>query len=1100
MHKRHLSNLGGLLLATGLVTGMVAVPGTAPPASATPVPAAPKTAALPPGQVTLLTGDRVTIGEHGAVRTVRGAGRTVAFQQRRIGDKLYVIPSDVAPAVAAGKLDRALFDVAGLIRQGLDDRKTKDVPLLVTYDGKSKARAFAAAKVERSLPAINSVALKVDKRDAATFLPQATGAGVEKVWLDARYRPTLDKSVPQIGAPAAWQAGFTGKGVTVAVLDTGIDAQHADLKTQVAGAHNFTDEAAGDLVGHGTHVASTIAGTGAASGGKYRGVAPDARLYDGKVCTVFDCQMSAILAGMEWAATEVKAKVVNMSIGGDPGPGTDPVEAAIARLTAQTGTLFVVAAGNSGDGPGTIESPGRAAAALTVGAVDKQDQLAGFSSRGPLTDGTIKPDLTAPGVAIVTARAAGSDLGDPVGDDYMSLDGTSMATPHAAGAAALLLQQHPDWQAGRLKSQLVSSAKTLPGQTGDEQGAGRLDVANAVVNPVVAETGSLWFGTAVWPHDDDQPITKNLVYRNDGDKPVDLTLNATLLGQDHQPAPDGMVELGTTTLTVPAHGTANLPVTMNTRSGPDGRYSGEVIARSGDRTISAAIAVDKEVESYNLTVKHIGPDGKPAPTATTSVLDDNYQTRTLQDPSGTVTVRVPKAKYELENGLVVPRGDRSDTYLMIQPYLDLTTDTTVVMDARLAKPFRITARPAGAAVVSGAIGLWMNDWRGSTEYDFTGQAGLSGLFTAHIGPTHPGDTGYVSTMWARQGTDGGFANSPYLLNQTDQTPDRFPTGFARVLDPASMIRVDQALLATSNRQAEVADTDGYGASAQLDYALPAHRQVFHDPQPDRLVRPGYTTVSEFEPGAERVYRTEVDHLNQRYRAGQRYRERYNAAVFAPSSGLALRQGGSLQFRLRSLVDPEGIAGGGVWQDGTSDSQDTKLYQDGKLVQENPGNFGYLDAEGLPSAATTYKLVTTVDRHTISRLSSKVDYAWTFRSAAVGDVQWLAPLAVGYAPEVDDHNVTPRRPVTVLPVTIRPPWKDHDPDESVLPGIQRVSIEYQGAAGAAWLPAKVVRKAPGKYVAAFPTPAGTSVSLRATVVDAEGNTTVQTVTDAMLLAK
>ncbi len=115
----------------------------------------------------------------------------------------------------------------------------------------------------------------------------------------------------------------------------------------------------------------------------------------------------------------------------------------------------MIAAGNSGPGAGTIESPGSADAALTVGAVDKQNQLAEFSSRGPrLGDGAVKPDVTAPGVDIVAARSKDSQIGDPVGQYYLKLSGTSMATPHTVGAAAILAQQHPTWKASRAQGRV----------------------------------------------------------------------------------------------------------------------------------------------------------------------------------------------------------------------------------------------------------------------------------------------------------------------------------------------------------------------------------------------------------------------------------------------------------------------------------------------------------------------------------------------------------------------------------------------------------------------------------------------------------------------
>lgn len=265
-------------------------------------------------------------------------------------------------------------------------------------------------------------------------------------------------------------------------------------------------------------------------------------------------------------------------------------------------------------------------------------------------DGSVKPDLTAPGVAIVAARAEGTDLGPPVGEQHASLSGTSMATPHVAGAAAILAQQHPDWKADRIKAQLVSSARPIEGQTGYEQGSGRLDVAQAVASKVFAETGSLYFGKALFPHDDDKPVTKTLRYRNDGDQPVEFTLSATLLGPGNQPAPDGVVELGTSAVTVPAGGTAEVPVTLSTNhSGPDGDYSGQVVAKAGDRTVSTAIAIIKEIASYDLTIKHLGPDGKPAPAAVTTLYFKDAWPIDLQESSGTVKLRLPEDEYMLEN-------------------------------------------------------------------------------------------------------------------------------------------------------------------------------------------------------------------------------------------------------------------------------------------------------------------------------------------------------------------------------------------------------------------------------------------------------------------
>ncbi|MFG3138473.1 S8 family serine peptidase [Streptomyces sp. NPDC048211] len=152
-------------------------------------------------------------------------------------------------------------------------------------------------------------------------------------------------------------------------------------------------------------------------------------------------QDSWFMAGMQWAA-ESGADVVNMSLGDTyPTDGSDPMSQTVDALSAQYGTLFVIAAGNAG--PESVSAPGAASSALTVAATDTQDQLAPFSSTGPLAySGGMKPDIAAPGVDITAARS--QEMTDGGEGLYRTLSGTSMATPHLAGAAAVLAQQHPD--------------------------------------------------------------------------------------------------------------------------------------------------------------------------------------------------------------------------------------------------------------------------------------------------------------------------------------------------------------------------------------------------------------------------------------------------------------------------------------------------------------------------------------------------------------------------------------------------------------------------------------------------------------------------------
>src|SRR5690606_31746218 len=270
---------------------------------------------------------------------------------------------------------------------------------------------------------------------------------------------------------------------------------------------------------------------------------------------------SGSLAGMPGAGDQ-GADVVNLSLGGFDTEELDPLEQAVENLTAQFGVLFVIAAGNDGSDR-SINSPGSADSALTVGAVDKSDELAGFSSRGPRIDGALKPDLTAPGVQIVAANSSTGFLGQP-GEPYLTLDGTSMATPHVAGAAAILRQQHPDWSPARVKAALMGSAAPHPALSPYAQGAGRLDVARAIDQTVAADPPSVSFDLAVWPHEDDDPQTATVTYCNDGPADVTLSLELSTIGPDGGPAPDGFFAVSDTSVTVPAGGTAQVSITADT--------------------------------------------------------------------------------------------------------------------------------------------------------------------------------------------------------------------------------------------------------------------------------------------------------------------------------------------------------------------------------------------------------------------------------------------------------------------------------------------------------------------------------------------------------
>lgn len=700
-------------IRTGLRAGVavlavVAASAVAAPASPTPAPPTTSAAETARHKVTLVSGDLVLLdklADGTETATVRPpADRlSTSFATRQVGGQLYVVPSDANALLAAGKLDPELFNVSRLVADGYDDSRSTSLPLIVQYPP-AKASAKAAATPPGTshrftLESINAQSVRESKAQARAFWTSLAGTGggsVSKVWLNRKVATSLTESVPQIGAPTAWQAGYDGTGVTVAVLDTGIDSAHPDLDGgKVTDAANFsTDADTLDHFGHGTHVASIVAGTGEGAPANRKGVAPGASLLNAKVLDSNGSgSYDSIIEGLEWAAAH-GAKVANLSIGThSPSDGNDPLVQAIDRVSRSSGMLVVAAADNIGPGESTITSPGWADEALTVGAVDKQDGLANFSSRGPrLGDYGIKPDITAPGVDIVAARADGTTLGPIVDGVYQTLSGTSMAAPHVAGAAAIMAQEFPAATNRQLKDRLISTAKTSASQTVYQQGGGRVDLARAHTQPVYASPGTLNLGFFPYPHTDQAPVTKTITYTNDGSSDLTLDLALHVSGKEHGPAPDGMFNLSRPTVTVPAHGTASVTVTVDPAAGQLDLYGGYLLASSGDTVVHTSVGAYIEPEMYDLTVSGIARDGRPAAVISWAELwsldTGAFTAKYYSATNSTVTFRVRPGTYNLAGYLGT--ADAGNTYALevatvVEPELEITGDTNITLDGRTAK-------------------------------------------------------------------------------------------------------------------------------------------------------------------------------------------------------------------------------------------------------------------------------------------------------------------------------------------------------------------------------------------------------------------------------
>ncbi|MBE0523525.1 MAG: S8 family serine peptidase [Methanosarcinales archaeon] len=282
--------------------------------------------------------------------------------------------------------------------------------------------------------------------------------------------------VEKINATDVWDMGFNGTGINVSIIDTGINYSHPDLQANYKLGYDFVnnDQDPMDDEGHGTHVAGTVSGTGVE--GYKTGVAPGANLFAAKVLdSDGDGNYSDIIEGVGWSVAN-GADVVSLSFGG-------PHESSMTAMVNNTiaaGVLPVIAAGNDGrNGSSTIMCPGDEINATTVGATDSNDNNASFSSIGPVnlsSETYIKPDVVAPGLKILSTSWLGG---------YINKSGTSMATPHVSGAAALILQAYPDMSPLEVKQLLEYTAVDL-GTSGKDNyyGSGRIDVLEAIMAPL----------------------------------------------------------------------------------------------------------------------------------------------------------------------------------------------------------------------------------------------------------------------------------------------------------------------------------------------------------------------------------------------------------------------------------------------------------------------------------------------------------------------------------------------------------------------------------------------------------------------------------------
>jgi subtilisin family serine protease len=1140
-----------LLAAGSLCTG--AIPATAAPA---PAPGVQPLAASAVGTVTLITGDKVTVtraadGTLAAVAAPAAVpGRHVAFTTfTGSGGDVSVVPSDMLPLLGQ-VLDPKLFDVSELIRDGYDDAHAVGLPLIVQHAAGASGTAATADTAlggagltpTRELTSIHSEAV-VQRRDAAsafgavlsaagnaalhtaagpmTRLGTAAGelSGISHVWLDGKVKAAgLDWNLSKINAPAAWSAGQTGQGVTVAVLDTGIDTTHPDLAGQVTASVNFSSSADTlDHVGHGTFVAGTIAGTGAVSGGARKGVAYGAKLLNVKVLGDNGSGLdSDVIAGLQWAAQN-GAKVANLSFGGSPTDGTDPASEAVDALTAQYGTLFVAAAGNLGMA-GRITEPGAADAAMSVGATDSNDAVTQFESKGPRLDGALKPDIIAPGVGIVSDRATGTSLGTPVDPYYTRADGTSMATAHVAGAAALLAAAHPTWTAAQLKPVLQATSRFIgvaPPAVVETyaQGAGRVDVAAALSQQVVPDRGTFDFGRLTCS--DTAPITRQVTLGNTGTTDVTYDLSTLLVDNDLHAVPAGLATLSGSQVTVPAGGTGTVALTLAPGLTTDGQYTGDVVAtpEGGGVPLHLAIAFTKS-DQCELHASAVGLDGRPT-AAVGPVLDlttGRYGFLGVPADAAGGTITLPEGDHvslAMDVEQLQPDG-RTAMALINVPELTVGPgDNHIVLDMRQATPF--TATVAGRAVTAATMAVATR----RTGPDGHSQLQMANLvsdgtsaFSFYAGQTTTGPvrqgtsavTQYARLVDAAHTTDTAHATTVYDLAWNGS---QFPADATHVLsksDVEHLARIDARYHNLNYPVQSRADFEGRLPSvdgAPMFYLAPGMSAISLPTQRTEYVSPDTDWQHWFfhEPSNSKLDTQYLTYQPTRYTPAERTHE---DLLSGPFTTMAAGQVNARQLRFVAY-DLSDTTGDGLSYDNPNRelpnwTSEMKGWKNGQQI------FDFSNFEGgfenpAPTRPATWRVERDINFPQILPSGGITRTVWTFHTTPVTTGSTPLPLlALAYRIPLDDYNEA--QPGQPLPVR----FDVQDP--AGLP-VTAVTVTYSTDAGTTWQPLRDAADSPGRFNAVLPGDALRSnsyVALHVTAQDADGNSIDQTLNQAVLVAR
>jgi serine protease AprX len=419
------------------------------------------------------------------MRRVNSSGASVSYWNRRIRHKGRITVASTAlaaalagtsmagvPAASASTTETVIVTSTGLLSAAAAVLGVNGT-VLSQYHLINGVDASILTTLEPVLAALPGITVTPDVSVTVQSAPESTGP----------HAPS-DAFLQESGATQLAAAGDTGQGVTVAVLDTGID-NVPDLSGRLVGGVDLTNGGGPyqDSYGHGTFVAGLIAGNGASSGGQYSGEAPGARLVSIKVAGADGTtRLGTVISGLQWAVdhqSQYGIKVLNLSLGFKSAQSTttNALDQA-AEAVWNSGIAVVASAGNTGPFNGSILSPGDDPLLITVGALDDMatpsgtdDEMNDFSAVGPTSaDGWVKPDLVTSGRSVVSLSAPGSTIYNNypsarIGTANFAGSGTSFSAAITSGAAALVLADNPWLTPDQLKARLLGN--TNPGPVGD---------------------------------------------------------------------------------------------------------------------------------------------------------------------------------------------------------------------------------------------------------------------------------------------------------------------------------------------------------------------------------------------------------------------------------------------------------------------------------------------------------------------------------------------------------------------------------------------------------------------------------------------------------